>query len=100
MVFSLFGTAVGAGILFLPINAGLGGFWPLVIMTLLIGPMTFFSHRGLARLVFIVQKSKINSSRCYRRAFREKRRLCCCRFILLCFLPYLIDLRKLFNQYG
>lgn len=29
---SLFGTAVGAGILFLPINAGLNGFWPLVIM--------------------------------------------------------------------
>ena len=24
---SLFGTAVGAGILFLPINAGIGGFW-------------------------------------------------------------------------
>ena len=25
---SLFGTAVGAGVLFLPINAGLGGIWP------------------------------------------------------------------------
>jgi serine transporter len=48
---SLFGTAVGAGILFLPINAGLGGFWPLVFCTLLIGPMTFLSHRGLTRLV-------------------------------------------------
>ncbi|WP_294927690.1 aromatic amino acid transport family protein [uncultured Paracoccus sp.] len=48
---SLFGTAVGAGILFLPINAGIGGFWPLVAMTLLIGPMTYLSHRGLARFV-------------------------------------------------
>ncbi len=48
---SLFGTAVGAGILFLPINAGIGGFWPLVIMTALIGPMTYLSHRGLARFV-------------------------------------------------
>lgn len=50
-VLSLFGTAVGAGILFLPINAGAGGFWPLVIMTALIGPMTYLSHRGLARFV-------------------------------------------------
>ncbi|MFW9228573.1 septum formation initiator [Corynebacterium striatum] len=48
---SLFGTAVGAGILFLPINAGSFGFWPLVIATLLIGPMTYFSHRGLARMI-------------------------------------------------
>lgn len=56
--FSLFGTAVGAGILFLPINAGLGGFWPLVIMTLLIGPMTYFSHRGLARLVLSSKNQK------------------------------------------
>lgn len=48
---SLFGTAVGAGILFLPINAGIGGFWPLVMMTLLVGPMTYLSHRGLSRFV-------------------------------------------------
>ena len=48
---SLFGTAVGAGILFLPINAGIGGFWPLVAMAVLIGPMTYLSHRGLARFV-------------------------------------------------
>ncbi|MFK8333453.1 HAAAP family serine/threonine permease, partial [Pseudomonas sp. BJa5] len=26
----LFGTAIGAVTLFLPINAGLGGFWPLL----------------------------------------------------------------------
>ena len=26
----LFGTAIGAGVLFLPINAGIGGFWPLL----------------------------------------------------------------------
>ncbi|ASJ74903.1 aromatic amino acid transport family protein [Granulosicoccus antarcticus] len=47
----LFGTAVGAGILFLPINAGIGGFWPLVIMAVLIFPMTYLSHRALARFV-------------------------------------------------
>ena len=48
---SLFGTAVGAGILFLPINIGIGGFWPLIIMACLAFPMTFFAHRGLARFV-------------------------------------------------
>ena len=50
-VLSLFGTAVGAGILFLPINIGIGGFWPLIIMTLLAFPMTYLAHRGLARFV-------------------------------------------------
>ncbi|ASK28109.1 SLC5/6 family protein [Neisseria chenwenguii] len=50
-VLSLFGTAVGAGVLFLPINAGMGGFWPLVIMAVLVGPMTYLAHRGLMRFV-------------------------------------------------
>ncbi|MBD1558352.1 septum formation protein [Vibrio sp. S9_S30] len=48
---SLFGTAVGAGVLFLPIKAGAGGFWPLVILALLAAPMTWFAHKGLARFV-------------------------------------------------
>jgi serine transporter len=47
----LFGTAIGAGTLFLPINAGVGGFWPLVILALLAFPMTFYAHRGLTRFV-------------------------------------------------
>ncbi|WP_028023405.1 HAAAP family serine/threonine permease [Enterovibrio calviensis] len=53
---SLFGTAVGAGILFLPINAGLNGFWPLVALAILVGPMTYFAHRGLARFVLSSKK--------------------------------------------
>ena len=48
---SLYGTAIGAGTLFLPIDAGLNGIWPLVIMTLLAFPMTYFSHRALCRFV-------------------------------------------------
>ncbi len=48
---SLFGTAVGAGVLFLPIKAGAGGFWPLVILALLSAPMTWFAHKSLARFV-------------------------------------------------
>ena len=47
----LYGTAIGAGVLFLPINAGVGGLWPLVAMALLALPLTFFAHRGLTRFV-------------------------------------------------
>ncbi len=48
---SLYGTAIGAGVLFLPINAGIGGLLPLIVMTLIAFPMTFFAHRGLCRFV-------------------------------------------------
>jgi serine transporter len=47
----LFGTAIGAGTLFLPINAGLGGFWPLLILAVLAFPMTYYAHLGLTRFV-------------------------------------------------
>lgn len=56
---SLFGTAVGAGVLFLPIKAGIGGFWPLVILALLTVPMIWFSHKNLAR--FVLSASKPNA---------------------------------------
>ncbi len=46
---SLFGTAVGAGILFLPIKAGVAGIYPVFVMALLAFPMTYLSHLGLAR---------------------------------------------------
>ena len=55
----LFGTAIGAGTLFLPINAGLGGFWPLVVMAVIAFPMTYLAHRGLCR--FILSSSKPGS---------------------------------------
>lgn len=58
-VLNLFGTAVGAGVLFLPINAGMGGFWPLVVMAVLVGPMTYLAHRGLSR--FVLSSSKPGS---------------------------------------
>ncbi|MGL5282421.1 MAG: aromatic amino acid transport family protein, partial [Plesiomonas shigelloides] len=47
----LYGTAVGAGTLFLPIEAGIGGIWPLLVMAILALPMTFFAHRALCRFV-------------------------------------------------
>ena len=51
----LYGTAIGAGVLFLPINAGVGGMIPLIIMAILAFPMTFFAHRGLTRFVLSVK---------------------------------------------
>ncbi|WP_367606406.1 HAAAP family serine/threonine permease [Legionella sp. W05-934-2] len=48
---SLYGTAIGAGTLFLPINAGINGLLPLLIMTILAFPMTYYAHRGLSRFV-------------------------------------------------
>ncbi|QSV12848.1 HAAAP family serine/threonine permease [Photobacterium ganghwense] len=50
-VLGLYGTAVGAGTLFLPINAGVGGLIPLLVMAVLALPMTFFAHRGMTRFV-------------------------------------------------
>ena len=50
-VLSLFGTAIGAGILFLPIDAGLNGIIPLIIMACLAFPMTYYSHQALCRFV-------------------------------------------------
>ncbi|PPI88036.1 HAAAP family serine/threonine permease [Candidatus Pantoea edessiphila] len=47
----LYGTAIGAGVLFLPINAGIGGIIPLILMTVIAFPLTFFSHRALTRFV-------------------------------------------------
>ncbi|WMY97041.1 MAG: aromatic amino acid transport family protein [Arsenophonus sp.] len=58
-ILSLYGTAIGAGILFLPINIGINGFFPVILMALLSFPMVFFSHRGLAR--FVLSSSKLDN---------------------------------------
>lgn len=54
----LYGTAIGAGVLFLPIDAGMNGIWPLLIMAVLAFPMTYFSHRALCRFVLSGSKPK------------------------------------------
>lgn len=71
-VLNLFGTAVGAGVLFLPINAGMGGFLPLVIMTLFVGPMIYLAHRGLARFVLSSQRPNSDITSVVREHFGEK----------------------------
>ncbi|AGH72987.1 threonine/serine transporter TdcC [Edwardsiella piscicida] len=49
-VLGLFGTAIGAGVLFFPISAGIGGLLPIIFMLILAFPIAFFCHRALARL--------------------------------------------------
>ena len=46
---NLFGTAIGAGVLYLPISAGAGGVWPLIALTVIAGPMVWLAHRNLVR---------------------------------------------------
>lgn len=48
---TLFATAAGAGILFLPINAGMYGIWPILLIALITYPMTYLSHRSLSHVV-------------------------------------------------
>ncbi|MEY8208595.1 amino acid permease [Corynebacterium sp. MNWGS58] len=50
-VITLFGTAVGAGILFLPMDAGSFGFWPLLAGTIVIAPLVFYAHRMFSRVI-------------------------------------------------
>lgn len=48
-VLSLFGTALGAGILFLPIKAGAGGIYPFFVMVVFATFMAFFTHWAVYR---------------------------------------------------
>ena len=43
----LFGTAIGAGVLFFPIRAGFGGLIPILVMLVLAYPIAFYACRGL-----------------------------------------------------
>lgn len=42
----LFGTAIGAGVLFFPIRAGFGGLIPIPVMLVLAYPIAFYCHRA------------------------------------------------------
>ena len=57
-IFTLFGTAVGAGILFLPIQAGVSGLFWVLVVSLFIYPITFFSHKLFAGLMLKTKQPK------------------------------------------
>ena len=48
---TLFGTAVGAGILFLPITAGLAGIIVLVLVALVGIPTIYFAHKNIGMMM-------------------------------------------------
>lgn len=50
-ILTCFGTAVGAGILFLPISTGLCSVWSVLFLILIILPFTYIAHRGITRIV-------------------------------------------------
>ena len=53
---TLFGTAVGAGMLFLPVKAGMSGIWAIIASSIIIGPVVYYAHRGLSRLILSSKK--------------------------------------------
>ncbi|MCF7791449.1 MAG: hypothetical protein K9M56_05565 [Victivallales bacterium] len=50
-IFVLFGTAVGAGILFLPLQASISGFIPLIICSVIIFPVVYLAERNLTEII-------------------------------------------------
>lgn len=62
-LFAFFGTAIGAGILFLPLQAGKGAFVPLV-MAIIVGlPITYFSNKYLMVMcLYAEDNTSLNTS--------------------------------------
>ncbi len=50
-IFTMFGTAVGAGILYLPVQAGISGIWPLIIVSIFMLPVIYYSHKAIVDLL-------------------------------------------------
>ncbi|API86438.1 amino acid permease [Francisella uliginis] len=50
-IFTLFGTAIGAGLLYLPVQAGDSGFWALLTVMIFALPLTYYSHKNMANIV-------------------------------------------------
>ena len=69
---NLFGTAIGAGILYLPISAGAGGIWPLIILSVLAGPMVWLAHRNLVRFCLSASDPAANITTTVNEHFGEK----------------------------
>lgn len=49
--FALYGTAVGAGTLFLPIQLGSAGAIVLLVTALVAYPLTYWPHKALAQFI-------------------------------------------------
>ena len=50
-ILTLFGTAVGAGILYLPLQVGRTGVWALACLSFLVFPLIHYSHKAIVELL-------------------------------------------------
>ncbi|MDD2466554.1 MAG: aromatic amino acid transport family protein [Desulfobulbus sp.] len=50
-ILTLFGTAVGAGILYLPVQVGLTGLWSLAFLSVFLFPLIYFSHKTVVTML-------------------------------------------------
>ncbi len=50
-ILTMFGTAVGAGILYLPVQAGVTGLWSLVFLSAFLFPLIYYSHKTVVTMV-------------------------------------------------
>lgn len=50
-ILALFGTAIGAGILYLPLEVGSTGIWALVLLAALVFPLIYCSHKSILTLL-------------------------------------------------
>ena len=71
-LWNLFATAVGAGILYLPINAGINGIWPIVLIAVFTLPMVYLAHRNVSRVVLSASKDSTNINDIIYEHFSEK----------------------------
>ena len=79
----LFGTAIGAGVLFFPIRAGFGGLIPILLMLVLAYPIAFYCHRALARLCLSGSNPSGNITAWLSRSCTSSRFAHCCGFMAL-----------------
>ncbi|MGE4559573.1 MAG: aromatic amino acid transport family protein [Desulfobulbus sp.] len=50
-ILTLFGTAVGAGILYLPVQVGLTGLWSLAFLSVFLFPLMYYSHKNVVTML-------------------------------------------------
>lgn len=95
----LFGTAIGAGVLFFPIRAGFGGLIPILLMLVLAYPIAFYCHRALARLCLSGSNPSGNITETVEEHFGKTGRRGYHVPVLLRDLPTAVDLWRYYYQY-
>ena len=67
----LFGTAIGAGVLFLPLQASISGIVPLTIAAILIFPIIYYAERNLTEFV-LDEKENLDITEAFNKQLEQK----------------------------